>query len=163
MNKAEADLKKSIILTPQEPNSYNALGLLFTEQGKYQEALDALDQAIQLVPREAFFYNNRGYCYLKQGNLLSAERDIQKSLSMNPDNAWAIRNQGWLLFQKGEKELAIDELEKSLQMQEDLELAHFYLGEVHRELGNIEKACHYYRNALRLNTPGAQDAVNKNC
>lgn len=60
---------------------------LINEDGKEQEARDALSRAIDKFERHALAYERRGFVNYKLGNYKDALYDYQKSMDINPDKA----------------------------------------------------------------------------
>ena len=61
-------------------------GKSFYEQGKYQEAIDAFQQAIKLQPDWAEVYSKLGQAYLQQENPDQAIQSFQKAIHLEPGN-----------------------------------------------------------------------------
>jgi tetratricopeptide (TPR) repeat protein len=60
---------------------------LINEEGKEQEARDALSRAIDKFERHALAYERRGFVNYKLGNYKDALYDYNKSIDVNPDKA----------------------------------------------------------------------------
>ena len=73
LNKAEIQVKKIIIDTPNEAITYNLLGAIFIAQKKFTKAILEFKKAIKLKPDYAEAYNNLG-------NALREEKDYKESL-----------------------------------------------------------------------------------
>ena len=64
-------------LSPAE-TAYNR-GWDYAEQGDYENAIEAYDEAIRLNPQYAKAYNNRGIAYGLLGQQEQADRDFAKA------------------------------------------------------------------------------------
>jgi tetratricopeptide (TPR) repeat protein len=78
-------------LKPDDSKSRNALGVVFVQLGKIDNAVQQLEHAARLNPT-AEIYNNLGGAYFKQNNKQKAVESYQKSLQIDPNYADAQRN-----------------------------------------------------------------------
>jgi len=62
------------------------LGWVYFKQGRYQEAVEELEQAIQFLS-DPVIYEHLGDAYLKQENTLKAKENWQKSLEIDSSDA----------------------------------------------------------------------------
>jgi len=62
--------------------AYNNLGILYSDDGRSQEAFDMYEKAIQIKPDYAKAYNNLGVWYYDSGNHLKAKEMYEKSISI---------------------------------------------------------------------------------
>ena len=91
---------------------YNLLGIIYTSQKNYSEALDAFQHALKLDPDSARTRNNLGNLHVAQGNLDLAENEFRAVLRAAPANRDANYNLGLLLLAKGSPQQAILHLER---------------------------------------------------
>lgn len=85
--------------TDLKASSWIEKGVELVIQGKYNEAIQAFNQAIQLDPTDAVAYNNRGVAY---GELEYNEQEIEdctKAIELNPKLAVAYYHRG-IAYQK---------------------------------------------------------------
>ena len=74
-------------LTKRYPGSYEAneaLGSLFAESGKLEEALPYLRHSCELAPRQALAHANLGAAYLKLGEAPPAVTELRKAVTLDP-------------------------------------------------------------------------------
>jgi predicted O-linked N-acetylglucosamine transferase (SPINDLY family) len=74
------------------PDSFYNLGRAYYEEGRYDEALSALDRSIQLRPNFSGVHNNRGALLREMGRLDDAIASFERSISLDPDNTAATCN-----------------------------------------------------------------------
>ena len=70
------------------------MGIALQEQGKLDEAIEALNKALSLKPAYAEAYNNMGIALQEQGKLDEAIEALNKALSLKPDYTDAFNNMG---------------------------------------------------------------------
>lgn len=92
-NDAAEDYQHVIRLSVDAPNvrteTYNSCGVLYYEQGKFSEAIDAYRQALKNDPHYSLSYFNLGIVYGEQGNRPEALKNFQlawEQLDAFPDN-----------------------------------------------------------------------------
>lgn len=149
LDQAEALLKKAIAKDPEEPNSYNAMAMLCIRRAQYDEAMDWIEKALQQEPRNAFYLNNRGYIYLMKGDYELALNDINEGIMHDPYNAWGYRNKGIYYLKQNDPTAALRVLTQAEKIDPNLEKLAFYLGQTYALLGNNDKACIYYEQAMQ--------------
>jgi non-specific serine/threonine protein kinase len=86
----------ALALDPSFRLAYNSLSYAFEEQGRHNEAIDAITKYIQLAPNEANPYDSRGDMYAEVGNLDSALASYQKALSIKPDFQESLKKRGYM-------------------------------------------------------------------
>jgi tetratricopeptide (TPR) repeat protein len=74
-------------LNPNSENTYNRLGIAYSQLKFYPEAASAFVRSIALNPKLAYTYNNLASVYYAQHNLRRAEKYYKKALSLNPQTA----------------------------------------------------------------------------
>jgi tetratricopeptide (TPR) repeat protein len=147
---AKAELQATARLDDREPNIYNTLGLIETEQGHLQEAMNYINEAIRLAPHQSYYVNNRGYVFLLQNDLAHAEVDINESISNDPDNAWAYRNKGIYYLRIRNFSQAERVLKQSLAMDSFVDRIYYYLGLAYWYNNKKDLACASFKKSEEL-------------
>ena len=73
-------------------------GANLIKEGKYKEAIDALNKAIEIDPNCAGAYFNRGLAYGKLGRSEKAIEDFSEAIKLNPNYAYAYYNRAAAYF-----------------------------------------------------------------
>ncbi len=94
-------------------------GNRFTDQGHYDEAIEAYSKSIDLAHEDADAYNNRGIAYSQKGELDQAIADFDKAIELAPELAKAYNNRGYAYYLKGEVTKAVSDFEKCLELSND--------------------------------------------
>jgi tetratricopeptide (TPR) repeat protein len=109
---AQGKIQQQLELNPSSVDAYNLLGLVYTGEKDYSQALAAFEQALKLAPDSVKTHNNLGNLYVTQQKLDLAESEFKKVLSRAPANRDANYNLGLLLLAKGSSAEAIQQFER---------------------------------------------------
>src|SRR5437016_8131324 len=74
---AAALYRRMLALQPDEPRAVHLLGLIASEEGRYDEAIDAMTRSIALYPNLPAFHNNLGEAYRHSKRPAEAERSYR--------------------------------------------------------------------------------------
>jgi serine/threonine protein kinase/Tfp pilus assembly protein PilF len=80
---AEESFKRAIKRRPNLWVPHNELGVVYSVQGKYPQAVDEFRAASLLVPRIAWPLNNLATVYLQQGKIVEAQTAAKRSLELS--------------------------------------------------------------------------------
>ena len=87
-------VNRALAANPGEPQARFLKGLIFTEQGKQQEALDIFAKLTQDYPNLPEPYNNLAVIYAGQGQYDKARAALEQSIRTHPSYATAYENLG---------------------------------------------------------------------
>ena len=73
------------LFDPNDPDKLTTLGMLYGENGKYQEAIEPLARATQLDPESFEVYHNLGLTYFRLKRFAEARGQLEKAVSLRPD------------------------------------------------------------------------------
>jgi tetratricopeptide (TPR) repeat protein len=96
-----------------KPSYVASLAIVLQEQGRYEDALQALDKAIQLSPGDADLWRRMGDVLVQLLRHDQALLSYRHALKLNPDHADALYKSGALLGQFGQYSEAIVHLDHS--------------------------------------------------
>ncbi|HSK42981.1 MAG TPA: tetratricopeptide repeat protein, partial [Candidatus Binatia bacterium] len=97
--------KRVVELAPDSIGGYSNLGGVYVKQGKYAEAIDALERSIKIQPT-ASALNNVGALYFYQRRYAEAARSYELAAQMTPDDYRVFGNLGEAYGQMGGREEA---------------------------------------------------------
>ena len=86
------------------------------KEGRYEDALDHLDEAIAQNPKDAFAYFYRGLAHGGLGNLNAAIRDLNSARKFGPEDSALLTNLGTCYLRKGQFSAALKEYKKALKI-----------------------------------------------
>ncbi len=137
-------------LNPDDPFTYNALGLGYYAEGMKVEAEEAYQKAITLNKNYSDAYNNLGVLYLKESNwdkaIAAFESALSNPLYMSPQIAWV--NLGWAYYQKGKLDEALKAYKSALTILPDMPAAHNNIGLVYLKENMLSNAENEFKTAI---------------
>jgi tetratricopeptide (TPR) repeat protein len=101
---------------------YN-LGVIFNEEQKEGDAIQAYGYALKINPQLKTAYNNLGLIYEKRGMPAQAEESYKKAIGLDNQYAQAYNNLAELYAKKGDLKKAIFLWKKALEIKPDYEIA----------------------------------------
>lgn len=143
---------------PQSAPLYLTRGILYVQQGKYEQAEADFERAAALDPQQTFSPFAEGLVQYQQSNLSGALERVRQQLTRHPDDASSLFLFGEILLQKGaepgtpEFDEASSALQHALKLNPDNIQAHDTLGNVYLKSGNLSKAIEQSRLALKLDS-----------
>lgn len=125
--------------TPSFDN-YTALGMAYTNTGRFGEALAAFQKSVSINPKSPIAYNNICYAYnsLHKWNL--GIENCQKALQIEPNFVLAKNNLAFAQKSKSFHEARVADLKKSIQSGKDVDKSRIELGLEHYTDGDYEAA-----------------------
>jgi len=115
--KAEADLKRSLELDPNQELTLNYLGYSWVDQNiNLKEAMDLIRRAVQLRPNDGYFVDSLGWAYYRQKDFNQAVKQLERAVELKPDDPVINDHLGDAYWRVGRK------LEASFQWKQALDL-----------------------------------------
>ncbi len=151
---------KARALTQQYPNNalaWLARGKALLQQGRNQEAAQALQRAVQIAPNEADKHGDLGLALFNLGQFEQAERHYRRSVELDPRSTENLNNLATLLNATGRPAQAEAVLQQALRVNAASPATHNNLGNTYRHLKQFELACSHFQQALAL-APANLDA-----
>ena len=140
---------------PTMVRAYRTLGNILRDEERYQEAIEAFDDALELTGSEdasawRLFYA-RGIAYERSKNWPKADRDFREALRLNPDQPLVLNYLGYSLV---EKKLHLDEalsmIEKAVSLRPGSGFIVDSLGWVLFRMQQYEEAVPHLERAAEL-------------
>lgn len=121
---AEADLRKSLSLQPNQPDVLNYLGYSMVDRGEnLPEALSLIKHAVELKPNDGFFVDSLGWAYFRQGDMPEAQKALEHAVELRPGDAAINDHLGDAYWQGGRAEDARLQWRRALSLNPDPDLA----------------------------------------
>ncbi len=118
----EADLRRVIVLRPDDAQAYNALGYTLADRtNRLAEAVILLDKALSLAPDDPFILDSVGWAQYRSGNLARAKEYLERAYKARPDPEIAA-HLGEVLWALGRRDEAGTLWQTSLQAHPQNEL-----------------------------------------
>jgi len=137
-------------ITEDNPIVRTYLGIVFSQQGKYDKAVENYRKAIQICPIYEAAYYNLGIALQVQGKNDEAIRNYRRALELKPDYAEAYYNLGTILQAEGRPDEAISCYNRALQIDFNSAESHNNLGNVLLSQGKFDEALKHYLAAEKI-------------
>jgi Flp pilus assembly protein TadD len=86
--KAEADFKRALALSPDEPFVLNYLGYSWADMGRnLVQARDMIEKAVQRRPNDGAIIDSLGWVMLRQGLTADAVKTLERAVELEPEDA----------------------------------------------------------------------------
>lgn len=156
---AKTWLLKALSLRPRDPRSLRLLGITCEHLGDFKSAESQFLAALEVEPAYFWGWHSLGELLLKKGELEDGLRCIHRARSIQARESSSYFILSELFAEQGHLELAMAELHHLTALAPPLEaLAEAYamLGEIRRDLGDLEGATSYFSLATETD-PHASD------
>ena len=119
-NRAEADLRHALALSPDQPYVLNYLGYSYAEQGRnLDEARHMLERALAQKPRDGAFLDSLGWIILRQGRVTQAVEQLQQAAELTPEDPTVNYHLGVAYWQAGRRVEAENQWRRALILNPD--------------------------------------------
>ena len=147
---AEGTCRQILGQEPNHPDALHLLGVLASQAGQPEVALDLIRRAIAGSPGSASFHSNLGLVLSGLGRMDEAIAAQQRALQIRPDFAGARNNLGNALSQRGRFDEAIAEYRQAIQSTPAFAEAHYNLGNILSHQGCFGEAVAAYRRVVQI-------------
>jgi protein O-GlcNAc transferase len=147
---AEQIYRQILAVEPNNADAWNLLGVVNSQRGNHQVALDCIGRAIRRDPNFAAYHECLGQAYQRVKKWDEAVACYRRALELIPDCADTHNNLGTVLQEQGQRDEAVDCYRRALQLKPNLVEAHANLGNVFKDQGKQDEAVDCYRRALQL-------------
>ena len=85
--KAEADFKKALELSADQPLVLNYLGYSWVDMGRnLDEAMGMIKKAVELRPNDGYIVDSLGWAYYRLGQYDKAVEELERAIGLRPDD-----------------------------------------------------------------------------
>ncbi len=112
LDQAKEKIENQLKVKPSDADAYNLLGIIYTAEKDYTNALDAFRQALSLSPNSTKTHNNLGNLYVAEQKIDLAENEFNQTLTRSPADRDANYNLGLLLLANGKPASAIQHFQR---------------------------------------------------
>ena len=158
---AEAIYRQILAAEPKNANALHLLGVIASQAGCYQVAIDLIDQAIEVNPHEAAFHYNRGLALQELKTFDAAIACYDKAIALKPNYAEAYSNRGAALKELKQFETAIANYDKAIALKPNYADAYSNRGVALKELKQFDAAIACYDKAIALKPNYAEAYSNR--
>lgn len=102
--KAEADLKKSLELQPNEPQVLNYLGYSWVDKGiNVDQGTELIKKAVELKPDDGYIVDSLGWAYYRLDRYNEAVAQLERAITLKPDDVTVNDHLGDAYWKVGRK------------------------------------------------------------
>ena len=134
----------------QAAQAYNDRGVTLAEQGKFNGAIAAFNQAIKIYPTFENAHNNLGLALSSQNQFAQAVAAFKQALAINPQNLETYNNLGIALGSQGNFVEAISVFNLAVQINPSEPTSHQNLGVAFWSQGKVTEAVASLQRAKKL-------------
>jgi predicted O-linked N-acetylglucosamine transferase (SPINDLY family) len=156
---AEEYIKKAIKIKPDVYFFYYHLGLVYSRQNFWNEAIKAFQKALSYNPQHADSLNNLGVALNSIGSFEPAIIILKKALAIQPDHSESLNNIAIAYSMKGDNNKALNYYLKAIERFPEKPECHKNIAGIYRKLHLLKRAEHHLQLALRY-SPNYIQALN---
>lgn len=148
---AEKNYRKALEIDPANGAAAFNLAILFTDTGRYEEALD---YGLRLRAETVVFVNPYvaiagAYAGLKRYD--ESIKNYKTAIKLEPDSLYARHGLAVVYAITGEADKAVEQLNEALRIAPYLPEPHYNLALLYDEMGKIDEAAYHLRAVLKIN------------
>lgn len=136
-------------VSDDSPNTHFAQGVLASERGQVERAIEEFRAVIRLEPAHAEAHYNLGVLFGERGQWTDAMASLSKAAELRPKDPDPRLAMGIVASQSGEEDRAIHEFIAALTLSPDLTEAHFRLGVIYQKRKQDDLAVGQYRATVK--------------
>ncbi len=125
-------------------------GKTLLQNGRCEEAIQAIDKIIRRQPDNAFAHNALGLAYGCQALRVQAARHFSMAIDLKPDYGAAYLNRGDIFLATAQYELAIQDFTWAVEQEPENAIMRWRLGRARLGLRRYEEAMEDFSEAIRL-------------
>ena len=141
------------------PTNYESLGWKLKHEAKFEEAVQAFDNAIYLKQKLYFALHGTGECLLELCRAVDSLVEFQIELVVDCGHSWAYHGAGRAYFHQHHYEIAREYFDKAIERKKGSVFGWYWKGRTLIELHQLNEATETLRTALRCATDDRQDML----
>jgi tetratricopeptide (TPR) repeat protein len=148
--------RQILVRDPSQADALHMLGVLAYQTGRYELAIEHINQAIRSRGTQAAFHASLGIVFQAQKDLDNAIACFRRALELEPNHAETHNNLGIALHDQEQLDQAAAEYRRAVALKPQLAAAHNNLGNILQTQRKHAAAVESYQRALELNPADAQ-------
>ncbi len=145
-----SQLEIALRRNPDSPERWHQLGRVHAQYGRFEKAIEPLEQSIKLSPDNWKVYNILAVCYMKLNQLDRMQRVCETAVRLAPNEPNAHNNLGMSYFLQRRYFDATQSFTTAIRLDPHNPEFHENLGETYKRLGEAKKASQEFRIAQQL-------------
>jgi tetratricopeptide (TPR) repeat protein len=115
---AEADLRMSLKLSPDQPLTLNYLGYTWVDHNRnLRQGMAMIEKAVRLKPDDGYIVDSLGWAYYRLGKFKQALRHLERAVELRPDDPTLNDHLGDVYWRVGRVREARFQWEQALTLQ----------------------------------------------
>ncbi len=153
---AEQKFRRALALKPNYSEAWNDLGALYMDQGRFAEAVPALESALKNVfySSQEVALSNLGWSLHRLNRSSEAERKLRDAVEVAPGFPLARKFLGVVLQERGDHRGAVEQFDQAVRLNPDDAETHLKRGISLLRLGERASAREAFGHAWRLAPQG---------
>jgi uncharacterized protein (TIGR02466 family) len=156
---AERLYRSLLDVEPHHPDALHLLGVLLTQIGEYDDAVEHIQAALNVHGDSVLFQSSLAQAYFRSGKLAEAVTTLEGVVARQPDSYQAFSDLGAALQESGKLEQAIQAYRRCIELNPDLAVVHFNLGTALKQVGNNVDAIACVEKAVAMQPTQASYAA----
>jgi len=156
---AERLYRSMLDVEPHHPDALHLLGVLLTQVGEYEDAVEKIQAALDVNRDSALFQSSLAQVYFRSGKLAEAIQMLERVVARQPGSFQAFSDLGAALQESGELVRAIEAYRRSIELNPDLAIVHFNLGTALKQQGGTADAIACVEKAVAMDATQASYAA----
>ena len=132
------------------PNAWNNLGLIATQEGRFDEAVGYFQQALRLSPDHLIALDNLGNAYRQLKRWEEARQVLERALAVHPQDPEANYSLGMVYAQTNDNAHAYEYLQNALRLRPGYPEALNNLGVLYLRTGRKDQAVASFEECIRV-------------
>jgi len=151
LSAAEMAANNLISKHPQNVWLYNILGLILTEQKRFDDAINCYEKGIKVDAGYAEIYDNLATVYREKKDYTKSENFYKKSIELDNKIPESKNNLGNLYRLLNNNNRAIDCYLGSIKTKKNFFPGHYNLGITYKSIGRFEEARSHLKETIKIN------------
>jgi predicted O-linked N-acetylglucosamine transferase (SPINDLY family) len=158
---AEALYRRIIEIEPKNSDAIHLLGVIASQTGHLQSAIELISQAIEINSEIASYHSNIANVFQELKLFEAAVESYDKAIALEPGYAEAYSNRGNALLALLNFEAALKSFEKAISIKPDFVNAFYNCGNAFLALRKFNEAVICYEKAISSNPYYAEAYINR--
>lgn len=133
-----------------DANTFLYLGMIESETGSHDLAVDFYNKSIVLDDKNANSISNRGYTHILLERYEDAINDFNTVIEIEPESAYAFANKGYAKIKLGSTEEGLADINNAISLDNTNSYAYRNLGLYYFDNGNYQEAATNFQLAYNL-------------
>ena len=155
LGEAERIYRSMLDVEPHHPDALHLLGVLLTQVGEYDDAVENIQAALDVNRDSALFQSSLAQVYFRSGKLAEAIQMLERVVARQPGSFQAFSDLGAVLQESGELDRAIEAYRRSIELNPGVAIVHFNLGTALKRQGGTAAAIACVEKAVTMDATQA--------